>query len=304
VQTDIQTLASVDTTVLIEGETGTGKELVARAIHDASPRRTRPFVAINCAGLTESILASQLFGHKRGAFTGAVSDHLGLFEAAQGGTLLLDEIGDMPPAMQAHLLRVLQEREINRVGDTKPRAIDVRVLASTHQHLDAEVAAGRFRNDLFYRIRVARIELPPLRQRPDDIPLLMDAFLEEFAAEHGKAIHTVSMEALERLQRHTWPGNVRELKAAIERAVVHARGPVIREGDLPREFGVNGVDHVPAAHGPMADAERTLLIETLKRTGGNRTMAARLLGISRTTLYRRLATVERPGSDSAVADEV
>jgi transcriptional regulator with PAS, ATPase and Fis domain/ligand-binding sensor domain-containing protein len=289
VQGQIDVVAGVDATVLIEGETGTGKELVARAIHQASRRRDRPFVAINCAGLTESLLASQLFGHRRGAFTGAVSDHVGLFEAAQGGTLLLDEIGDMPMSVQTHLLRVLQEREILRVGDSKPRPIDVRVLAATHRSLELEVDEGRFREDLLYRIRVVRILLPPLRQRREDITMLASAFVQELSAAHGTKLNGISREVMERLLDHRWPGNVRELKSTIEGAVIRATGPIIKLSDLPLE---PQDDLVPPARGPMPEAERRLLIDTLRRTGGNRSVAARLLGVSRATLYRRLAALE------------
>jgi transcriptional regulator with PAS, ATPase and Fis domain/ligand-binding sensor domain-containing protein len=300
VQGQIDVVAGVDATVLIEGETGTGKELVARAIHQASRRRDRPFVAINCAGLTESLLASQLFGHRRGAFTGAVSDHVGLFEAAQGGTLLLDEIGDMPMSVQTHLLRVLQEREILRVGDSKPRPIDVRVLAATHRSLEMEVDEGRFREDLLYRIRVVRILLPPLRLRREDIPLLATAFMQELSAAHGTKLSGISRDVMERLLSHRWPGNVRELKSVIEGAVIRATGPLLKLSDLPLE---PADDLVPPARGPMPEAERRLLIETLRRTGGNRSVAARLLGVSRATLYRRLAALEALEPE-ALADDL
>jgi DNA-binding NtrC family response regulator/PAS domain-containing protein len=299
VRAQIATAAGVDATVLIEGQTGTGKELVARAIHEASRRRARPFVAINCAGLTESLLASQLFGHTRGAFTGAIADQIGLFQAAQGGTLLLDEIGDMPMSMQAHLLRVLQEREIVRVGESRARPIDVRVLAATHRSLDEEVIAGRFREDLLYRIRVVRIELPALRQRTEDIPQLAYAFLAQFAASHGRQLDSIAREAMERLIGLRWQGNVRELRSVIEWAVIHARGPVIKLSDLPREVATDGAPP-PRPRPTVPDAERRLLIETLKRTQGNRSMAARLLGVSRATLYRRLA--EMDAGDAAGAD--
>ncbi|MGH9161075.1 MAG: sigma-54 interaction domain-containing protein, partial [Vicinamibacteraceae bacterium] len=289
VHAQIRTMAGVDATVLIEGETGTGKELVARSIHDASSRRDGRFLAINCAGLTESLLASQLFGHKRGSFTGAVTDHVGLFEAAQGGTLLLDEIGDMPMSMQTHLLRVLQEREIIRVGESKSRPIDVRLLASTHRSLEAEVAAGRFREDLFYRIRVTRILLPPLRLRMDDVPQLATAFVSQLSEAHGKSVKSIARDAMEKLLGHRWPGNVRELRSTIEWAVIRAGGPVIKLADLPPELSADGV---PPSRTSMPESERRLLIETLNRTGGNRSVAARLLGVSRATLYRRLAALD------------
>jgi transcriptional regulator with PAS, ATPase and Fis domain/ligand-binding sensor domain-containing protein len=295
VHAQIRTLAGVDATVLIEGETGTGKELVARSIHEASARRHRPFLAINCAGLTESLLASQLFGHKRGAFTGAVTDHVGLFEAAQGGTLLLDEIGDMPMSMQTHLLRVLQEREIIRVGDSRPRPIDVRVLASTHRSLEQEVAEGRFREDLFYRIRVAPLVLPPLRERTDDIPQLASAFVSQLSTTHGKDVKGVSREVMDELIAYRWPGNVRELRSTIEWAIIHAPGPVIKLSDLPPKLPTNR--GVPPSRAAVPDHERRLLLETLQRAGGNRSKAARLLGVSRNTLYRRLAALDEVTRD-------
>ena len=221
-------LAKVDSTVLIEGETGSGKELVARAIHASSHRSEKPFVAVNCAGLTESLWGSQLFGHKRGAFTGAISDHQGLFEAANGGTLFLDEIGDIPMNVQTSLLRVLQEQEITRLGESKPRKIDVRVIAATQHNLSEEVAKGRFRVDLLYRIRVARIQLPPLRARREDIPLMVAWFLGQCRAAIGKPVQNLSQEAMQLLLEYSWPGNVRELKSAIEFAVIRCKGSVLQ----------------------------------------------------------------------------
>ncbi len=205
----IRDLAQVDTTVLVEGETGTGKELVARALHETSARRGRAFVPVNCAGLSESLLASTLFGHRRGAFTGAVGDQVGLFESGHGGTVFLDEIGDVPLPIQNSLLRVLQEKEITRVGDTRPNKIDVRVVAATHRDLAAEVAAGRFREDLLYRIRVARIRLPPLRERASDIPLLAAWFLGQVRSATGRERLEISQDAMDLLREHSWPGNVR-----------------------------------------------------------------------------------------------
>jgi sigma-54 dependent transcriptional regulator, acetoin dehydrogenase operon transcriptional activator AcoR len=284
----IRAVARVDSTVLIEGETGTGKELVARAIHAASHRKEKPFIAVNCAGLTESLLASQLFGHKRGAFTGAIEDHQGLFEAANGGTLLLDEIGDIPMTVQNQLLRVLQEREIVRLGETRPRKIDVRLLAATHRSLSDEVAKGNFRTDLFYRIRVARMTVPALRERREDIPLLAASFLAQFSAAAAKRVTELSNEAVRLLTDYPWPGNVRELRSAIEFAVIRCRGAVIQSDDLPPEIVV------PADFGgwipgdPLND-EKARFLEALDRSRGNRALAARLLGISRATLYRRLA---------------
>jgi PAS domain S-box-containing protein len=283
----IRDVARVDSTVLIEGETGTGKELVARAIHFTSHRKHKPFVAVNCAGLTESLLGSQLFGHKRGAFTGAVEDHQGLFEAANGGTLFLDEIGDIPMTLQNQLLRVLQEREIIRLGESKPRKIDVRVLAATHRTLGDEVTKGSFRADLLYRIRVARITLPPLRHRREDIALLAASFLSQFAAASGKPVKELGLDALRLLSEYDWPGNVRELKSAVEFAVIRCKSSVVQEDDLPPEI------HPPLdlvekhAGGPPPD-ERTRFIAALEQARGNRALAARMLGISRATFYRRL----------------
>jgi len=293
----IQDLAGVDSTVLVEGETGTGKELVARGIYARSHRADRPFIAVNCAGLTEALVESQLFGHKRGSFTGAVADSRGLFEAADGGVLFLDEIGDIPLRVQTSLLRVLQEREITRVGETKPRKVNVRVLAATHRNLSAEVDRGSFRADLLYRIRVARIQIPPLRERLEDIPLLVSRFLGDFRAATGKPVQEASTKTLARLMEYSWPGNVRELKSAIEFAVIHCRGSVVRLEDLPPELK----ETAPTMSGPLLPSpeltqmdEKDRLLAALKRTGGNRTLAARMLGIGRATLYRRMSTLHLP----------
>jgi PAS domain S-box-containing protein len=287
----IREVGRVDSTVLIEGETGTGKELVARAIHASSRRKDKPFVAVNCAGLTESLLSSQLFGHKRGAFTGAIDDHQGLFEAANGGTLLLDEIGDIPMPVQNQLLRVLQEREIVRLGESRPRKIDVRVLAATHRNLSDEAAKGNFRSDLFYRIRVARINVPPLRERREDIPLLVASFLAQFSAASGKSVTEMSHGAMRLLATYPWPGNVRELRSAIEFAVIFCRGPVIQPDDLPPEI-LKSVDFASPVPGDPLSDEKARFLDALGRSRGNRALAARLLGISRATLYRRLADLK------------
>ena len=284
----IRDVARVDATVLIEGETGTGKELVAQAIHAASHRKGKPFVAVNCAGLTESLLSSQLFGHRRGAFTGAIEDQQGLFEAANGGTLLLDEIGDIPMPVQNQLLRVLQEREIVRLGETRPRKIDVRLLAATHRNLSDEAAKGSFRADLFYRIRVARITVPPLRERREDIPLLTVSFLGEFSSVGGKQVTELSHDALRLLLDYPWPGNVRELRSAVEYSVIRCRGRVIQPDDLPPEV-VHFQGFAAAVPGDPLNDEKTRFLDALSRSRGNRALAARLLGISRATLYRRLA---------------
>jgi PAS domain S-box-containing protein len=286
----IRDVAEVDSTVLVEGETGSGKELVARAIHASSHRRAKPFVAVNCAGLTESLLGSQLFGHKRGAFTGAISDHQGLFEAANGGTLFLDEIGDIPMTVQTSLLRVLQEKEVTRLGESKPRKIDVRVIAATQHNLNEEVAKGRFRADLLYRVRVARIQLPPLRARREDIPLLVAWFLGQCRAAIGKPVQNLSHEAMRLLLEYSWPGNVRELKSAIEFAVIRCKGSVIQPEDLPLEMVDAATDYLSSS-GEAHPDERQRILTALERAGGNRTVAARLLGISRATLYRRLTSL-------------
>ncbi len=287
----IRDVARVDSTVLIEGETGTGKELVAKAIHAASHRKDKPFIAVNCAGLTEALLSSQLFGHKRGAFTGAIEDQQGLFEAANGGTLLLDEIGDIPMPVQNQLLRVLQEREIVRLGETRPRKIDVRLLAATHRNLSDEVTKGNFRADLFYRIRVARITVPSLRERREDIPLLAASFLTQFSTAASKPATEVSHEAVRLLMDHPWPGNVRELRSAVEFAVIRCRGPVIQPDDLPPEI-IQPEDFATAIPGDPLSDEKARFLEALSRSRGNRALAARLLGISRATLYRRLVDLK------------
>ncbi|ETX03321.1 MAG: hypothetical protein ETSY1_00480 [Candidatus Entotheonella factor] len=288
----IRDVARVDTTVVIEGETGTGKELVARAIHAASHRASRPFVAVNCAGLTESLLASQLFGHRRGAFTGAIADQQGLFEAADGGTLFLDEIGDIPLNVQTSLLRVLQEREIIRLGEARPRSIDVRILAATHRNLQEEVEKGAFRADLLYRIRVARIHLPALRERRQDIPLLTSTFLAKCRAEIGKAVEEVSHEAMRYLLDYAWPGNVRELRSAIEYAVIRCRSAVIPADDLPPELHESTPLPACPQESPLDEKQR--LLAALEQARGNRTAAARLLGMSRATFYRRLTSFGIP----------
>ena len=274
-------------TVLIEGETGTGKELVARAIHFASHRRDKPFIPVNCAGLIESLMESQLFGHKRGAFTGAIADQQGLFEAADGGTLFLDEIGDMPLPVQPHLLRVLQEREITRIGESRPRKINVRVLVATHHYLSKQVAKGQFRMDLLYRIRVATLRIPLLCERLEDIPPLVGAFLGQYRATMGKLVQTIDSKAMRVLMDHTWPGNVRELQSAIEFAMIRCQGETIRLEDLPPDLVSGAVSRSFATDDTVAD-EKQRLLSALKQTGGNRTAAARLLGIGRSTLYRRM----------------
>ena len=291
-----------DWTVLIEGETGVGKELVARALHAASPRKDGPFIPVNCGGLTDSLLTSQLFGHRQGSFTGAVADQEGVFEAANGGTIFLDEIGELPMAVQTALLRVTQEREITRVGDSNPRPIDVRILAATNRDLGAEVKEGRFREDLLYRVRVARLRVPPLRERAEDIPLLVSSFLAEGRAAAHKPVQGLEPVAMQRLMEHSWPGNVRELKNAIETAIIRCSGPVISVDELPLEIGDT---FAPAESVPVEGDSRSHLLDALKRARGNRSRAALLLGISRATLYRRLteAGIEAKQSRAAAGQD-
>ncbi|MFO0698705.1 MAG: sigma 54-interacting transcriptional regulator [Nitrospira sp.] len=289
----VRDVAQVDTTVLIEGETGTGKELIARAIHSSSGRKNKPFIAANCAGLTDSILTSQLFGHKRGAFTGAIQDQQGLFEAAEGGTLFLDEIGDIPSQVQTALLRVLQEKEITRLGEAKPRPVNVRVVAATHHNLSEDVLRGSFRADLLYRIRVARVQLPPLRDRREDIPLLAQSMLEQISAATGKAVERLHPDTLRLLMSHSWPGNVRELKSAVEFAVISCKGNEICPADLPPEITGASVESRPSVFIPLSNRdEKARLLAALSEAHGNRTEAAKRLGISRATFYRRLVELD------------
>ncbi len=283
----IRQLAKMDTTVLIEGETGTGKELVARAIHGIGHRKNKPFVALNCAGLADSLLSSQLFGHKRGAYTGAVENHQGVFETANRGTLFLDEIGDVSQIVQTSLLRVLQEKEIIRLGESKPRRIDVRIIAATHRDLNEQVKKGRFRPDLLYRIRVARVSLPPLRERRGDIPLLVESSIREFQAVNDTAVREVSNDAMRSLLDYQWPGNVRELQSAIEFAAIRCQGAAIQIEDLPPEMLALNQGHHSRRRG--GDSERERFLAALEVANGNRTLTARHLGISRATLYRRMA---------------
>jgi len=280
-------VAEHNTTVLITGESGTGKEVIARAIHRASPRASKAFIGINCAAIPEALLESELFGHVRGAFTGASADKTGLFEAATGGTLLLDEIGEMPVGLQAKLLRVLQESEIRRVGDQKTRSVDVRVLAATARDLEAETRAGRFREDLFYRINVVAIELPPLRERHADIAPLARHFAAQLAKRFGRPL-TLSDAAIAWLAEQEWPGNVRELENSIERAAVLSN----KEALDPEDFTDAPRTTHDAAVGTLADSvaatERQAITEALKRANGNRREAAKSLGVSLRTLFYKI----------------
>ncbi len=284
----IRDVARVDATVLVHGETGTGKELAARAIHAMSPRKDKPFIVVNSAGLSDSLINSQLFGHKKGSFTDAVSDQPGFFEAAEGGTLLLDEIGDIPPNTQTRILRALEQKEIIRIGETKPRKIDVRILAATNKDLDREVEEGRFRLDLLYRIRIARITLPALRDRAGDIPVLVRNFIEESRAMTGKDVADIDQDAMQALMDYRWPGNIRELRNAISFATIHCKGTSIRTRDLPPEIREELAQGGQKRRAFEVEDERERLMEALDMAGGRRGEAARLLGIGRATLYRRM----------------
>jgi PAS domain S-box-containing protein len=284
-------VAKSTSTVLLEGEPGTGKELVARAIHNLGPRREGPFVAVNCAGIPETLVESELFGHVRGAFTDARSDRPGRFALAEGGTLLLDEVGEVSPSVQVKLLRVLQEREYMPLGGTRPVRADVRILAATNRDLALEVMSKRFRQDLYFRLNVVRIALPPLRTRSEDVPLLVEHFMHRFNALQGRRIRQISDRALSCLMAYRYPGNVRELENAIEHAFVVCAGDTIRLEDLPpglREQSP-GAGRGPSVDvGPLESAEAAAIRDALARSGGNRTRAARDLGISRNTLWRKM----------------
>jgi len=286
----ITDVADSDATVLVRGESGTGKELVARAIHEASGRAGGPFVQVNCSALSETLLESELFGHVKGAYTGAVADRRGRFEEAAGGTLFLDEIGDVSPVVQVKLLRVLQERVVERVGENRPRPVDVRVVSATNRDLDALLAGGRMREDFFYRIKVVSLTIPPLRDRREDIPPLITHLLEKIAGREGRAAPPVAAEAMALLMRHRWPGNVRELENALEHALVLSRGGPVRPEHLPPEVtdrsapAAGGIRTVPR----HSDEERRVLAAALDAAGWNRSRAARRLGINRTTLWRKI----------------
>ncbi len=287
----VRQVAPTRVTVLIGGESGTGKELVAKAIHQLSPRAKQPFVAVHCAALAPTLLESELFGHEKGAFTGAHERRIGRFEQAQGGTLFLDEIGEIDATLQVKLLRFLGERSFERVGSNETLTADVRLVAATNKNLEELVKAGTFREDLFFRLRVVEIELPPLRERMSDVLLLAQSFLREFAAENGKPLREFTVDALECLMHHSWPGNVRELRTAIEHAVVLSRGERISRRDLPpslRNEGAAGTRLPPGKDLTVKEAEKQLIVRALKETKGNRTLAARKIGMSRRTFHRKL----------------
>jgi len=282
----IKVIAKSNATILITGDSGTGKELVARAIHSQSYRRGKPFVAVSCAALPESLLESELFGHEKGAFTGAYSQKKGKFEVANRGTLFLDEIGEMSANIQVHLLRVLEEKEFTRVGGNELIKVDVRVISATNKDIKKAVADGEFREDLYYRLNVVTIQLPPLREREEDIPLLAQHFLRKFAVENQKEITGFSPEATDFLLKYEWPGNVRELENAIERAVILAKSSSIEVADLPRENRL--LAHSAPLGESLRQVEKNHILNILSETGGNHSEAARTLGISRATLYNKI----------------
>jgi two-component system response regulator PilR (NtrC family) len=306
-------VAPMRTTVLITGESGTGKERIARALHEQSDRRDKPFLVINCGALPEQLMESELFGHEKGSFTGAAARTLGLFREADGGTLLLDEVGELPLALQVKLLRVLQERKVRSVGAAAEVPVDVRVLAATNRDVETDVRAGKFRQDLYYRLNVIRIELPPLRERREDIPRLAERFARRFALELGKDVRGLDPDAQRALYSYSFPGNVRELENMMERAVALASGPMIGLGDLPATVSGLSASAAPRiADLPpegcvldevLGEVERRLLLQALERTGGVRTAAAKLLGMSFRSLRYRLAKHGLGQQDDADADE-
>jgi len=295
-------VAASSATVLLQGESGTGKEVFAHTIHQWSPRHDKPFVVVNCVALSEHLLESELFGHEKGAFTGAHQAKKGKFEAANGGTVFLDEIGDMPLSLQTKLLRVLQDHEFERVGGTRPLSSDIRVLAATNRDLDETVRAGRFRADLFYRLNVIRIVLPPLRDRKEDIPALAQHFMARYAAETKRPVRRIAAEAMDLLARYHWPGNVRELANTMERAVVLCAGETITAADLALPGTPppsRSHDPVPAEdgegfHEQVDTYRRQVLVGALRRANGNHTQAAKLLGLNRTYLLRLLQKLHIP----------
>ena len=297
----LKRIAPTDATVLIQGATGTGKELVAQAIHQNSPRKKKPFVALNCAALSENILESELFGHVRGAFTDASSDRVGKFEYADGGTLFLDEVGDMPMATQIKLLRVLESSEITRVGSNQPVRVNVRILSATNRDLEEAIAAGSFRSDLYHRLKVVTIQIPSLQERAADIPLLIEHFVKQFSKRHNKSIKGMSRAARLKLAGFDWPGNVRQLRNVIESMVVVDCDETLDVDDLPLELEPEVIPPVPATPvadtdagiaslvgRPLEEIERIFIVETLKLTGGNREQTAEMLGIGERTLYRKI----------------
>ena len=286
-------VAPTEATVLIVGESGTGKELIANAIHQNSPRKDRPFIKVNCAALPETLLESELFGHEKGAFTGALARKQGRFQLAHSGSIFLDEIGEMSPTTQTKILRVLQEREFEPLGGTQTVKVDTRVVAATNKNLEEEIQEGRFREDLYYRVNVVTLEVPCLRERREDVSLLTDFFLKQYAEKNQRFIKGFTPRATDLLMRHGWPGNVRELENVVERAVIMARGDVISQTELPdtlRELNAEeeevGIDLTPGRS--LKEMEREMILRTLEEAGGNRTRSAEILGISRRTLQLKL----------------
>jgi len=304
----IEMVAPSTASVLITGASGTGKELVARTIHELSPRRNRPFIPINCAAIPETLIESEIFGHEKGAFTGALERRTGCFELAEGGTLLLDEIGEMPVATQAKLLRVLEDRKLRRLGSKVETTVDVRVLAATNKVPEDAVARGELRNDLYYRLNVFNIHMPPLREHKEDIAELVDSLLKDMSAKHGRNVKTVSDAVLTQFQNYSWPGNVRELRNTLERAVIVCDGAVAETKHLPPAFGQTTVrasyDDSDAVHlgvgTTVEEAEKLLILKTLESTNNNKTRAAEILGISLKTLHNKL---KEYGSAAADRDE-
>jgi DNA-binding NtrC family response regulator len=288
---EIGRVAAKPVTVLIRGETGTGKELIARAIYQHSDRSQQPFIVVNCVAIPETLLESELFGHEKGAFTGATERRVGRFEAADGGTLFLDEVSEIDPSVQVKILRVLEQRQFERVGGTKTLTVDVRLVAASNRNLAQAAQDGKFREDLFYRLNVITVIMPPLRERKEDIPLLVESFLEEFARQNEKKIAEITPDAKEILTAYSWPGNVRELRNCIERMVVLARGDKLTVADIPSPIRESALNPASAALGQTMDlreTEKQLIIKALQETKGNRTAAAEKLGISRRTLHRKL----------------
>jgi DNA-binding NtrC family response regulator len=284
----IKTVAKTDVTILIHGETGTGKELIARAIHAESLRKDRPFFPVSCASLTETLLESELFGHEKGAFTGASSLVKGMFEMADKGTIFLDEIGDISPKLQMDLLRVLETKEIVRIGSTLPIPVDVRVIAATNRDLGKAIAAGTFREDLYYRLNVITIDIPPLREKPEDIPLLIEQLIEKVNIETGKSVKRVSEDAMAILMQYRWPGNIRELKNVVERSVVLAKEDIITLNEVGPCVGRNIKDTVSTGDMSLENMERNHIAAVLKNNNRNISTSAQILGIDRTTLYNKI----------------
>jgi DNA-binding NtrC family response regulator len=303
----IELVAPSSASVLITGETGSGKEIVARTIHKLSPRASAPFVAINCSAIPETLMESEIFGHERGAFTGAAERRIGCFELADGGTLLLDEIGEMPAPTQAKLLRVLEDRKVRRLGSKSETPVDVRVLAATNKDPEHAVSGGQLRQDLYFRLNVFHIHLPPLREHRDDIPLLSEHMLRDINAKHGKNIRGIGAEVLDIFMSHTWPGNIRELRNVLERAAIMSEKDLISRSSLPGEFGKlpskspSDLSSIKFPVGTTVDAmERELILQTLQATGNNKTRAAELLGVSLKTLHNKL---KEYGSEKTEAEQ-